>query len=137
MSIENDLLQLARRREDQTDAALLANLVDRPDSLLRQIRAYLARQADRGRMKRTNEKIVQLDTVEGGLNHVACPEMRLSSGTRVHFDIELEPSQTACLTAHYFSNPSPSKVAWYNSSKVVSVRIVGVFAPSKHASEGL
>ena len=94
MSVENNLLQLARQRESETNGALLAILVDRPDYLLRQIRAYLARQADLGRMKHTNERIIQLDTVQGGLNQLACPDIRFSSGTRVNFDIELEPSQT-------------------------------------------
>lgn len=62
MSIEGDLLRLARDRDVATEAAVNGMLLETPDSVRRQLRAYLSRQVDCGRIKRTNEKIPQLMT---------------------------------------------------------------------------
>ena len=86
MSIEGELLRLAREREAATEDAVNRMLLDTPDSVRRQLRAYLSRQVDCGRMKRTNEKIPRLAANEGGLNQLACPEVQFSSGARLTFD---------------------------------------------------
>src|SRR6266849_9464551 len=101
MSFEDDLLRLAREREAETNAALVQMLLEPPDRLRRQLRAYLARQADRGQMKRTNEKIPKIATVQEGLNELACPELEFSSGARLRFDIQVEQEQRGWLVRRF------------------------------------
>ena len=101
MNIEGDLLQLARDRETRTEGALDEMLREPPDRLLRQLRAYLARQVDRGRMKRTDEKIPHITTVTGGLNELACPEVQFSSGARLNFNIQLQQEQGGWLIRRF------------------------------------
>ena len=93
MSIEDELLALARQREAETDAALIQMLLEPPDRLRRQLRAYLSRQVDRGRMKRTDERLPLLTTITGGLNELACQKAEFSSGARLDFNIQLEQRQ--------------------------------------------
>ena len=92
MSIEEELAELARQRESVDDADR-NYLLPEPAILLRQLRAYLARQADYGRIRRTNEKIPQLTAVPGGLDELACPSIRFSSGCRLDFNIRLVKRQ--------------------------------------------
>jgi hypothetical protein len=100
VSIENELLRLAREREAKTEGALAEMLLEPPDRLRRQLRAYLSRQVDRGRMKRTDEKIPQLAAIQGGLNELACPKAEFSSGARLEFKIQLEEKQRGWLAQH-------------------------------------
>jgi len=101
MSIEDELLRLAREHEANIERALLEMLLEPPDRLGRQLRAYLSRQVDRGRMKRTSEKIPQLATVRGGLNELSCAKAEFSSGARLHFDIQLEEEQRGWLVRRF------------------------------------
>jgi|ERR1039457_249977 hypothetical protein len=113
MSIEGELLRLAREREAATEDAVNRMLLDTPDSVRRQLRAYLSRQVDCGRMKRTNEKIPRLAAIEGGLNQLACPEVQFSSGARLTFDIQLENKQGGWLVRRFrfhVSLPRPRSI---------------------------
>jgi hypothetical protein len=101
MSIEDDLLGLARAREAATDAAVGEMLLEAPDYVGRQLRAYLSRQVDRGQIKRTDEKTPQLMTLDGGINQLACPEVRFSSGAVLTFDIKLEKRQRGWLVRQF------------------------------------
>ena len=101
MTIEDELLRLARERESATEDALVEMVLDRPDILRRHPRAYLSRQVDRGRIRRTDEKIPQLATVQGGLNELACPELEFSSGGRLAFNIQLEEEQRGWLVKRF------------------------------------
>jgi len=101
VSIENELLRLARAREAKTEGALAEMLLEPPDRLRRQLRDYLSRQADRGRMKRADEKIPQLAVVEGGRSELACPEAKFSSGARLEFKIQLEEQQRGWLVKRF------------------------------------
>ena len=101
MSIEDELLRLARQRESATEDALAAMVLDRPDLLRRQLREYLFRQFDRHRIKRPDERIPQLATVQGGVNELACPELEFSSGGRLAFDIQLEEEQRGWLVKRF------------------------------------
>lgn len=101
MSTEDELLRLAREREAKIDGSLGEMLLEPPDRLRRQLRAYLSRQVDRGRMKRTDEKIPQLAAVQGGLHELACPEAEFSSGARLTFDIQLEEKQRGWLLKRF------------------------------------
>lgn len=72
-----------------------------PSRLLRQLRADLSRQVDKGRIGRMIEKIPRLDTVEGGLNELTCPRLTFSSGTKLDFKIQLEEHQAGWLVKRY------------------------------------
>jgi hypothetical protein len=85
LSIEDELLRLARDREATTDTALGEMVFERPDLLGKQMRVYFARKVECHRIRRTNEKIPQLTTVQGGLNELACPGLEFLSGTRLEF----------------------------------------------------
>lgn len=101
MSIETELLWLAREHEAKTERALAEMLLESPDQLRRQLRAYLSRQVDHGRMERTDEKIPQLAALQGGLNELACPEAKFSSGARLEFKIQLEEQQRGWLVKRF------------------------------------
>jgi hypothetical protein len=101
VSIENELLRLARAREANTEGALAEMLLEPPNQLLRHFRAYLTRQVDYGRRKSTDEKIVQLAAVQGGLNELVCPKAEFSSGARLEFKIQLEEEQHGWLVKRF------------------------------------
>jgi hypothetical protein len=101
MNIEHDLLQLARQRDATTDDALGAMVLEPPDRLRRQLRAYLSRLVDRGRMRRTDERIPRLATVQGGINELECAEAEFLSGARLDFRIKLEKQQRGWLVRQF------------------------------------
>ncbi len=101
MSVEGELLQLAREREAATEGALSGMLLEQPDHLRRQLRAYLSRQVDRGRIRRTDERIPRLATVQNGLRELACSELQFSSSTRLEFNIQLEKEQRGWLVKRF------------------------------------
>jgi hypothetical protein len=101
VSIEDELLRLARERETKADSALAEMVMEPPNQLLRHLRAYLARQVDHGRIKRTNERILQLAAVQGGLNELACPGVHFSSGARLEFNLQLEDMQRGWLVKRF------------------------------------
>lgn len=101
MSIEGELLQLARDRENKTQDSLAQLLLEPPDRLRRQMRAYFARKAECHRIRRTNEKIPQLTTVQGGLNELACPGLEFLSGTRLEFKMRLEEDRRGWLLKQF------------------------------------
>jgi len=72
-----------------------------PGHLLRQLRDYLSLQDDHGRIKPANEKLVQLTTVEGGLDELVCREAEFSSGSRLTFNIQLAESQRGWLVRRF------------------------------------
>lgn len=94
MSIEDELMPIARQREDAAVEDLAALVLEHPGHLGRQLRADLHELlVDRGKIRHTNEKIVQLQTVEGGLSELVCADLELSSGARLEFRIQLERNQ--------------------------------------------
>jgi len=93
MSIEDELLQLARHREAATQDALTGMLLEPPDRLRRQLRAYLSRQVDQGRIRHSDERIPQLSTVPGEINELACPQLEFASGGRLEFNIQIKEEQ--------------------------------------------
>lgn len=86
-------MALARERDDATEHALTGLLIEGPSRLLRDLRTYLSRQADQGRIRKTNEKIPRLETGAAGLNQLTCDELRFCSGARLDFKIHLETYQ--------------------------------------------
>jgi hypothetical protein len=101
VNIENELLRLAREREDKAEGALTEMLLEPPDRLRRQLRDYLSRQVDHGRMKRADERIVQLVELLGGDKALACRKAEFSSGARLEFRIQLEATQPGWLVKQF------------------------------------
>jgi len=101
LSAEEDLLHLARDRDNQMEAALSAMLIESPALLGRQLRQDLSRQIDSGRMKRTEDRVPQLATLEGGLNELKCPGADFVDGGRLLFDIQVEDSQRGWLVKRF------------------------------------
>ena len=66
MSLEDELRALAHDRENAHESIRAQMVVDHPGTLLRQLRYYLAEQANRGRLNRTYDA-PRLETHEGGL----------------------------------------------------------------------
>jgi hypothetical protein len=100
LNAEDELLQLARERENAAQAALEGMPLE-PDQLRRQLREYLSRQVEHARMKRTEGRFPQLTTIEGGLNELACPAAEFADGGRLVFSIQLEKSQRGWLVKRF------------------------------------
>ena len=101
MSVEDELLQLAQDREATTEIALGEMVLERPDLLGKQMRVDLSRQVDYRRIGRTDDKFLQLTTIQGGLDELACPELELLSGTRLEFKMRLEEVQRGWLLKQF------------------------------------
>ncbi|MDP2999841.1 MAG: hypothetical protein Q8N47_20300 [Bryobacterales bacterium] len=112
MSIEGELLQLARERETETQDALARMLLDPPHILGRQLRDYLSRQVDRGRIRHANEKVLQLNTLPDSLSKLACSGLAFSSGARLKFEIQIQKDQRGCFLRQFqFRLHSPNRPA--------------------------
>jgi hypothetical protein len=66
--------------------------IDHPGRLRRQLRHYLAEQANRGRLKRTYDG-PWLSTLEGGLQELVCEEVEFRSDAKLSFNIQMEHEQ--------------------------------------------
>lgn len=89
MSVEDELLRLARERERRTEDALNATLLD-PSALFRQVRHYLAVQADLRRLARSNEKAIRLETLRRGATSLVCDGAGFSSGSHLTFSLRMQ-----------------------------------------------
>jgi hypothetical protein len=101
VSVEDELLQLARDREAETQVALGGMFLEPPDHLRRSLRDYLSRQVDYARMKRTDDRVPQLATVQGGLVELACLGAKFSDDGRLEFNIQLEQEQQGWLVKRF------------------------------------
>jgi hypothetical protein len=80
--LEADLDRLAGEREEACEAALAAIQLEGADQLRKQIRAYLSRLLDYGRIKGTLEGIMEIRRLGGrlkGIDELDCPSVRFSS----------------------------------------------------------
>jgi hypothetical protein len=98
---ETQLLKLARLREDRTHRDLGDMLLKRPHQLRIELRQYLARQVDYGRLERTNPNLPQLETTTERLKKLLCPELEFQSGARLFFSIHLVEEQGGCLVTQF------------------------------------
>src|SRR5208283_1072761 len=94
LSIEDELKQLALEREDAFESALNKLDLDPPEFLLRQMRAYLADEVDRRRIRRFVDKAVQLTQQEDGIQELGCTSIEFVSGSSLDFRIRMEKQQT-------------------------------------------
>ena len=100
MNIEDELLQLARERENQTQAGLQEMPPFAPDYLQRQLRLYLVSQAENyDRMKHPDDRVPQLTRPQDDLYKLACPKAEFSDGGLLSFNgSERESDETATFT---------------------------------------
>src|ERR1035438_7303744 len=113
MSIEDELLQLARDRELAIQGAFNSMLLDPPHIVRSPLRAYLSRQVDYGRIEHTNDTVPQLTSPGGGLEHLTCPRLQFLSGAKLEFDIVLEQHQGGWLVRRFFFHvrfPRPRRI---------------------------
>ncbi len=64
--------------------------MDQPHLLLRQLRHYLSRQADHGRLRNLKEKAIELVTVSERSQELTCHYLRFKSGSELTFRIRLD-----------------------------------------------
>jgi hypothetical protein len=96
LSADDELLQLALDRDSQMEGVLGAMLIESPGLLVRQLRYDLSRQTERKRMKRADEKIPQLETLQDGITKLVCEEAVFFSGARLSFELQLDREQRGC-----------------------------------------
>ncbi len=94
MSIEDELKQLALEREEACESALNKLDLDPPGLLLRQMRAYLAEEVDRGRIKRFIDKAVQLSHQDDGTQELECPSIQFVSGSSLDFKVGVKEQRS-------------------------------------------
>jgi hypothetical protein len=100
LSLDQELKDLARERENASHASLPQIMVEQPSTLLRQLRHYLAEMTNYGYLKRTYE-LPRLATVEGGLQELVCEEIEFHSDSRLSFSIQLEQEQSGWLVKRF------------------------------------
>jgi hypothetical protein len=100
LSWEEELELLARDREDAFESSLSRMVQDHPGTLRRQLRHYLAEQANRGKLKRTYD-VPRLETNAGGVLELVCEEVEFQTDSRLSFNIQLEHKQTGWLVKRF------------------------------------
>jgi len=101
LSWEDELKVLARDRENAHHQLSLSQMiVDQPGTLRRQLRHYLAEQANRARLKQTYD-VPRLSTLEGGLQELVCEEIQFRSDSRLSFNIQIEQVQGGWLVTRF------------------------------------
>ena len=101
MSLEDELLSMARERESATEANVASMWLEHPSKLRRQLRSDLARQVDLKRLKRSDERSVNLDPPQANLQQLVCPAVEFWSDSKLNFKIELEELQQGWLVKRF------------------------------------
>lgn len=96
MNAEDELIRLANNREAEAEEHLSALALDSPGVLGRQIRNDLHLLVDRRRVRHSNEKIIQIEPIGGGLTELTCRQVKFASGARLDFQIQLEEDRRGC-----------------------------------------
>ena len=105
----------SRERENETQDALARILLDPPHILGRQLRDYLSRQVDRGRIRHANEKIPQLNPLSRKSSELACTGMKFLSGARLEFRFDSKNQRGWLVTQFYFHVHLPQPCAFGRS----------------------
>ncbi len=98
---DDQLLRLAREREESTSGVLGSMTLVQPGLLRKHIRTLLHRQVDRRRLKKPDEGIPRLEAVPGGNNELKRESAEFESGSRLDFDIELEENKQGWLVKRF------------------------------------
>lgn len=102
MSLEEELLSLARERESASEANLAKMWLDHPSKLRLQLRSDLAGQVDLGRLKRSDDRVVKLNPPAKGLQELVCPAVEFRSDSKLDFKIQLEKQQQGWLIRRFW-----------------------------------
>jgi hypothetical protein len=100
LSLERELLELARQRDRATRAALDELIVRGPDYLLRQIRHYMSRQADHGKFRNLRERAIELTQIDE-ISQELSTNLDFSSGSKLTFKIRLTRNQRGWTVAQF------------------------------------
>jgi hypothetical protein len=101
LSIEDELLELARARDAGMEVALSEMDPGAPNILRSQLRAYLSRQADHGRIKHAASSIPEMTTLEGGVIRLSCHDLVFVSGSTLTFEITLDKNQAGWIIKEF------------------------------------
>jgi hypothetical protein len=100
LSWEDELKALARDRENAYHSSLTQMMVDHPGALRRQLRHYLAEQADYGKLKQTYDHVPRLESQAGGLQELVCEEVEFWSDSST-FNVQMEQERTGWLIKRF------------------------------------
>jgi hypothetical protein len=100
LSWEDELIALAHDRENASEAILAQMMVDHPATLLRQLRHYLAEQANCGKLNQTYDA-PRLESHEGGLQELVCEDVEFRSDSSLNFNVLLEREQAGWLVKRF------------------------------------
>ncbi len=101
MSLEDELLAMARERESASETSLASMFLEHPSKLRLQLRSDLARQVDLNRLKHSDDQVVKLNSPTSGLQELVCPKVEFRSDSRLNFKIELERLQQGWLVKRF------------------------------------
>ena len=101
MSWEDDLQSLARDREEEYQSRISQMVLDHPGTLRRQLRHYLAEQANRGTLKKTYDNVPRLVTHDENVHELVCEGVEFWSDSRLSFEIKLERDQRGWLVRQF------------------------------------
>lgn len=101
MSLEDELLSMARERESASEANLAKMWLGHPGTLRRQIRSDLARQVDLNRLKSLDDGVVHLNAPTGDVQDLVCTEVEFCSDSKLSFNVELERLQQGWLVKRF------------------------------------
>lgn len=94
MTLEDELVELARERDTAMQAALDNLDTGEPHHLLRHLRHYLSRQADHNRLGKFRENTISLEMLSQDLQELVCQRLKFVSGSELMFRIELQKQQS-------------------------------------------
>ena len=100
MSWEDDLLSMARERENASEAAIATTLLEHPGTLRRELRHDLARQADFGRLKQS-DNVINLGPPTYGGQELVCPAVEFKSDSKLDVKLDLEERQQGWLVRRF------------------------------------
>jgi hypothetical protein len=101
LSWEDELQSLARDREDEYQSSISQMVLEHPGTLRKQLRHYLAEQANRGTLKKTYDNVPRLVTIDERLQELVCEDVEFQSDSRLSFKIKLEFDQRGWLVRQF------------------------------------
>ena len=104
MSLEDELLSMARERETVSEANVANMWLEHPGKLRLQLRSDLARQVDLKKLKRSDDRVVNLNPGTNSPQELVCPGVEFWSDSKLNFKVELEELQQG---SHTFSDHEP------------------------------
>src|SRR5579862_5473519 len=91
---------MARERERASEAAIAFTLLGHPGTLRLELRHDLARQADFGRLKHS-DNVINLGAPTNGSQELVCPAVEFKSDSKLAFKLDLEERQQGWLVRRF------------------------------------